>query len=314
MIHAAGAVVWRTGPEGPEVLVVHRPKYDDWSLPKGKQEPGEHLLVTAVREVEEETSVRPVLGPPLPSASYLYRGQDKRVDYWAATTYDDAKPSNEVDEVAWLPLNKAAEYLSYPHDQDVVAGLTPIRTIPLILLRHASAVPKDGGNPPGRAAGDLLRPLDRHGKRDADALAGLLACFAPRARVLSSPALRCAQTVQPYAARAEVRIEKIQDFIITTSAPRPTDLIRGLLAARRPVIVCLHRENLPEMLATACDLLGADPPPDPALPKGAFWVLHTRPGELAAIERHVPGGSLNPRRHFMYQVGEPGEHVGVGFR
>ena len=82
MIHAAGAVVWRTGPEGPEVLVVHRPKYDDWSLPKGKQEPGEHLLVTAVREVEEETSVRPVLGPPLPSASYLYRGQDKRVDYW----------------------------------------------------------------------------------------------------------------------------------------------------------------------------------------------------------------------------------------
>lgn len=311
MIHAAGAVVWRTGPEGPEVLVVHRPKYDDWSLPKGKQEPGERLLTTAVREVEEETSVRPVLGPPLPSASYLYRGQDKRVDYWAATTDDDAKPSNEVDEVAWLPLDKAAEYLSYPHDQDVVAGLVPIRTVPLILVRHASAVPKNGD--------DILRPLDRHGKHDADVLAGLLACFAPRARVLSSPALRCAQTVQPYAARAEVRIEKIQDFIITASAPRPTDLIHGLLAARRPVIVCLHRENLPGMLATTCDLLGVDPPPDPTLPKGAFWVLHTlaakdKPARLAAIERHLPGGSLSSRRHFMYQVGEPGEHVGVGFR
>ncbi len=280
VIRAAGAVVWRTGPEGPELLVVHRPRYDDWSLPKGKREPGEHLLITAVREVDEETSVRPVLGPPLPSAHYQYRGQDKRVDYWAATTDDDAKPSNEVDEVAWLPLDQAARYLSYPHDRDVVAGLVPVKTVPLIVVRHASAVPDNGD--------DMLRPLDRHGQRDADALAGLLSCFAHRARVLSSPALRCAQTVRPYAARAEVHIEKIKDFYHNDSGTPPTDLLRGLLEARRPAVLCVHRENLQEVLATACDLLGADLPPEPALPKGGFWVLHTLPGQLAAMECHVP--------------------------
>ena len=286
VIRAAGAVVWRSGPEGPELLVVHRPRYDDWSLPKGKREPGEHLLITAIREVEEETSVRPVLGPPLPPANYQYHGQDKRVDYWAATTDDDAKASNEVDEVAWLPLDQAAGYLSYPHDRDVVAGLVPVQTVPLIIVRHASAVPKSDS--PLGSAGDLLRPLDSRGQKDASALAGLLACFAPRARVLSSPALRCAQTVRPYAARAEVHIEKIKDFYHNGIGTPPIDLLRGLLEASRPAVLCLHRENLPEVLATACDLLGADPPADPGLPKGAFWVLHTLPGQLAAMERHAP--------------------------
>src|SRR5487761_9671 len=100
-ILAAGAVVWRQEPErpGPEVLLVHRSRYDDWSFPKGKREPGEHLLITAVREVQEETSVRPVLGPALRTVSYLARGMPKRVDYWAATTTDTAGPSHEVDDI-----------------------------------------------------------------------------------------------------------------------------------------------------------------------------------------------------------------------
>ena len=84
-ILSAGAVLWRRGRRpGTEVLLVHRPKYDDWSLPKGKREPGEHVLLTAVREVLEETSVRPVLGPRLPTTEYLARGRPKQVDYWSA--------------------------------------------------------------------------------------------------------------------------------------------------------------------------------------------------------------------------------------
>src|SRR5208282_4607834 len=114
LIRAAGAVVWRptiggnsgnsgnSGTSGAEVLLVHRPKYDDWSLPKGKREPGEHILLTAVREVFEETSVRSVLGPRLPTVEYLVGDVRKRIDYWSARSPgSQAAASNEVDVVSW---------------------------------------------------------------------------------------------------------------------------------------------------------------------------------------------------------------------
>jgi 8-oxo-dGTP pyrophosphatase MutT (NUDIX family)/phosphohistidine phosphatase SixA len=298
LIQAAGTVPWRTGPYGPEVLLVHRPKYDDWSLPKGKRDPGEDLLLTAVRETQEETSVRPVLGPPLGAVSYLVRGLPKRVDYWSAVTADEAKPSHEIDDVAWLPLGQAAERLSYPHDREVISRLVPRETVPLIIVRHAVAVPKG-------TTDDLLRPLDAGGRREAAALAGLLACFAPRARVLSSPALRCTQTVAPYAALTGAAVEETTNLARTTGGTTAVPLIRALLEARRAAIVCLHRENLALAVSAACSALGADPPADPELPKGGFWVLHTAAdgtagpgilrgtaGELVALELHERGGTL----------------------
>jgi len=277
VIRAAGAVVWRPGPDGAEILLVHRDKYDDWSLPKGKREPGEHRLVTAVREVQEETSVRPVLGPRLRKVSYLFRGEPKRVDYWSATTADEARSSHEVDAVAWLPLGQAGQRLSYSRDQEVVSGLIPRPTVPLIIVRHASARPKRGD--------DLGRRLDAHGARDAAALAGLLACFAPRARVLSSPARRCADTVRPYAAVAAVEVEQTPD-LITDGGTTPEPLIQALVRAARPAVVCVHRENLGAVLHAACAALGAASPAKPGLPKGAFWVLHA--GPAVTIERYRP--------------------------
>jgi 8-oxo-(d)GTP phosphatase len=288
LIRAAGAVLWRPGREspegqqGPEVLLVHRGQYDDWSLPKGKREPGEHLLITAVREVEEETSVRPVLGPPLRTVSYHVRGAPKRVYYWTATADGEAKASNEVDAVEWLPLAEAAGRLSYPHDVKVVADLAAEPTVPIIIVRHASAGPKGGD--------DLARPLDAKGERDAAALAGLLAAFAPHGRVLSSPARRCVDTVGRYAAAAGATIERHPD-LETTNHYSAEPLIRDVVAAGQPAILCLHRENLPRVLDAACAVLGAPSPEDPALPKGGFWVLHTVPrkgaGRLTAVERHT---------------------------
>jgi 8-oxo-(d)GTP phosphatase len=301
LIRAAGAVLWRPGPE---ILLVHRPRYDDWSLPKGKQEPGEHILQTAVREVQEETSVRPVLGPRLRSVSYLSRGEPKHVGYWQAQA-DSAAADNEIDAVEWLPAEKALTRLSYPHDRDVVSDLDPVETVPLILLRHASAGSKSASaGPKGAPAGqqgDLLRPLDAKGERDAAVLAGLLACFAPRARVVSSPAVRCTQTVVPYTEVAEVPLETDPSLkahsIRTSSGPSPGNPLRTLVARilveqtllgeRRPAIVCLHRENLPEALAAACSALGAKPPRDHSLHKGSFWVLHVAvAGKLVAMERY----------------------------
>jgi 8-oxo-(d)GTP phosphatase len=283
LIRAAGAVLWRPGPE---VLLVHRSRYDDWSLPKGKQERGEHILVTAVREVQEEASVRPVLGPRLSSVSYHVRGEPKRVDYWQARA-GEAAADNEIDAVEWLPLDKALDRLSYRHDEAVVRELDPVETVPLILLRHAEAAPKGA---PGDVQGDLRRPLDAAGERDAATLAGLLGCFAPRARVLSSPAERCTQTVRPYTEAAGVPLEtddSLQTHISrTASSSRPGPLLRSLVSSRQPVIVCLHRENLADALAAACAELGAPPPEDPAVSKGSFWVLHTGGGKLVARERY----------------------------
>jgi len=295
LILAAGALVWRPAAGGTEVLLVHRPRYDDWSLPKGKRERGEHLLLTAVREVFEESSVRPVLGPRLPTTEYLAAGRPKRVDYWSAVGPDSsAEASHEIDAVAWVPLAQAAGQLSYAHDATVLAALRPRPTVPLILLRHASA-----GQRTAHPDDDARRPLDAEGAIDARLLAGLLACFAPRARVLSSPALRCRQTVQPFAAEFGGSVEAEPALAVPR---RPSDsslsrtsvgdslatLVRDLVAADGAAVVCLHRENLPQALAAACGALGAPSalPDDPELPKGGFWVVHAASGSLAAMERY----------------------------
>jgi 8-oxo-dGTP pyrophosphatase MutT (NUDIX family)/phosphohistidine phosphatase SixA len=294
-LRSAGAVLWRPAGRGIEVLLVHRPKYDDWSLPKGKREPGEHVLLTATREVLEETSVRPVLGPRLRTVQYLAHGQPKQVEYWAALAADDqATASHEIDALAWLPLPQALDRLSYPHDGDVIASLPGRATVPIILVRHASA-----GHKGGWPGDDMLRPLDRAGELDALLLADLLCCFAPRARVISSPALRCTRSVRPYAERFGGSVEA--KAVLTVAGPATesfsdrTDradtlryLFRDLVATGQPVVACLHGENLPLALAAACSVLGAPAPADfdPSLPKGGFLVLHVAAGTLVALERY----------------------------
>jgi len=293
-ILSAGAVLWRAGAHGIEVLLVHRSKYDDWSLPKGKREPGEHVLLTAAREVLEETSVRAVFGPRLRTVEYLAHGRPKQVDYWSALgTPDQAEPSHEIDAVSWLTLPLALDRLSYPHDADVIRSMEPRATVPLILVRHASAGSRDGWG--GR---DLLRPLDAEGAMDALLLADLLACFAPRARVISSPALRCTESVRPYAERfgGSVEAEAVlavpgrdsDSFLDRTNlADTLRHLFRDLVAAGQPVVACLHRENLPLAVAAACSVLGATPPAEAdLLPKGGFCVLHAAASELVALERY----------------------------
>jgi len=295
-IPSAGAVLWRWAADGIEVLLVHRPKYDDWSLPKGKREPGEHVLLTAVREVDEETSVRPVLGPRLRTAEYLANGRPKRVDYWSAFTGgQQAAASHEIDAVSWLPLRHAPDRLSYPHDADVIASLQPRQTVPLILLRHAPA-----GRKYDWPGDDLLRPLDERGAIDALALADLVACFAPSARVVSSPALRCTETVRPYAARFGGSVD-VEDALappgrtsgssssLTNGGDSLRYLFRDLVAAGQPAVACLHRENLPQALAAACSALRV-PLPAGSLSPGSLSPGTLSPGTLSPGT--LPSGTL----------------------
>jgi 8-oxo-dGTP pyrophosphatase MutT (NUDIX family)/phosphohistidine phosphatase SixA len=287
-VRAAGAVLWRDGADGPEVALVHRPKYDDWSLPKGKAEPGEHVLLTAVREVAEETGQRITLGRRLSSSVYTADGRPKVVDYWAARCRDPAAafvPSHEVDDLAWLTVGAAARRLSYDRDVVILEEFAsgPARTEPLILLRHASA-----GSRSGWRGADLARPLDARGAADADRLAWLLRCFGIQ-RVISSAAERCVATVRPYAALAGGTIELEPLFTVGAQVAPETAALRAAALAGRAAVICAHRENLPLLLAACCDRLEARPPAGPPLRKARFWVLHVDPdGTLATAERHGP--------------------------
>ena len=302
VVHAAGAVLWRVRAGGIETALVHRPRYDDWSFPKGKSMPGEHVLLTAVREVEEETGVRAALGRRLASQSYPAEGQTKRVEYWAArpVSAEQFTPNDEVDALAWLPLPAARERLSYPRDVSLLDSFTadPADTAPVILLRHAAAVAKKAWRDAGHDD-DLARPLSDAGKEQAGVLGELLSTFAP-ARVISSAARRCLDTVTPYAERAGVPVTQEPAFTVDGkaqshggadwTATRDARLrIAEAVRSRRPVIICAHRQNLSWMLAEACELAGAPVPDGPPLRRGAFWVLQLGGGRLMSAEQHQVG-------------------------
>lgn len=192
-VRAAGAVVWR--PTG-EIALVHRPRHDDWSFPKGKLEPGETAPFAAVREVAEEAGVAVTLGPSLGEIRYQVAEGAKLVRYWAAPAGAGSFAVNEeTDELAWVPPSRARELLTYPHDLDVLARFVA-RGRPssiLVLVRHAKAGSRQNWDGP-----DALRPLSSPGREQAGALAGFLALFGPR-RIVSAPPLRCRDTVAPLA-------------------------------------------------------------------------------------------------------------------
>lgn len=130
---AAGCVLWRRSPdgEGIELALVHRPRYDDWSHPKGKLKRGEEPLDAAVREVHEETGMRCVPGRPLPAVHYLVDGRPKTVHYWAAEAKEgDFVPNSEVDRLLWLAPAAARERLTQSHDRPLVDAALAVLPLP----------------------------------------------------------------------------------------------------------------------------------------------------------------------------------------
>ena len=210
MIRAAGGVLWRRTVGGIEIGLVHRARYADWTHPKGKADAGEHRVVTAVREIREETRARVRLGAPLPSVRYDVNGQPKRVRYWSARLVD-AEPfvaTDEIDDFVWVPADEAHERLSYPREVEVLDAFLSVDadTSPLVVLRHAKAVRRSDWSRVRDAGPDEARPLRSEGHAQAQALVPLLTAYGPT-RLVSSAALRCVDTVDPYAADLGVRVE-----------------------------------------------------------------------------------------------------------
>jgi 8-oxo-dGTP diphosphatase len=286
---AAGAVLWRAAAGGIEVCVVHRPAYDDWSLPKGKLDDGEHPLVAALREVLEETGLAAVPSLRLPDVHYtLPDGVPKIVEFWSmqagtAAAVPIADPT-EVDDIAWLSPTAATARLSYPADADLVAQVAALPTITAqtLLVRHARA-----GERKKWSGNDALRPLDSVGEKQASVLGTVTSLFAPK-RLFAAPPLRCKQTLEPLSEALSLPIVSDSAFAeppVAEDAPAKAKVAAARLIELRDgdrAAICSQGKLIPPLLAELRQ--EADPAPFKT-PKGGGWVLSWSGDRLVALSR-----------------------------
>jgi 8-oxo-dGTP diphosphatase len=282
IVAAAGAVVLRPRARGADqVLLVHRPKYDDWSFPKGKLDPGEDARTAAVREVLEETGVAIRLGPPLSHQCYEVRNGSTRVKlvhYWvgrARGEHDVAayEPNDEVDDVRWVDLETAGGMLTYPRDRDTLEEARQLggETEPLVVLRHADARSRKQWK-----GDDRERTLTEKGEHQAHQLSPTLASYGVE-RLVSSSSRRCWTTLAPYGVLVDRNIE-VTDALSEEDATLEEVAEELEQLFDEPVVVCSHRKVLPAIF----EALRVAPAP---LDKGGMLVVHHDHGLVAALER-----------------------------
>lgn len=276
---AAGVVAF--GP-GRQVLLVHRPRYDDWSFPKGKLDPGETAPVAAIREVAEETGLHVRLGPALTSQHYPVAGRGKTVHYWVGWPEGDPDVSgylvnDEIDEVVWLPVEEAQQRLTYDRDRTtlVEAGRLRKKTRAVVVLRHAKARSRRAWT----KRPDQERPLLVPGQDQAQRLVPRLAVYGAT-RVVSSTSTRCVQTVSPFADSTGWPLEQRGSLTEEgASVDSVLEVVDDLLAGSESAVLCTHRPVLPAVW----DALGV---PDAELEPAGFVVVHHRKGRVVATELH----------------------------
>jgi len=298
VIEAAGGVLWRASARGVEAAVVHRPRYDDWSLPKGKLSPGEHPLLGALREIAEETGFAARPGRLVAESRYRHGGAPKRVRYWDMQVVGGSFAANdEVDELAWLTMPETIARLAPNRDRPIAeAFAADVRaTTACVVVRHGQA-----GEHSARADDDRERPLDDAGRRQAVALTPLLTAFGAR-RVLSADVARCLDTVAPFAATQGVAIEtddalSADGFLADPAAA--TKRLRRLVETGQPRVLCGQGEAISPFLKHISAELSASSRPtfdgeafDGQVGKGGFAVVHVDaadPTRLVAIDGYPP--------------------------
>lgn len=319
VIECAGALVWRVRDEQLQVLVIHRPRYDDWSWPKGKVDPGETLAAAAVREVKEETGKFVALGIALPGLQYITpEGALKRVHYWAARVIKksdaaviarapvaDVDPT-EVDEHKWLTVKEAAKKLSRDADRTPLAALSSafengdLDSQVMAIARHGKALARS------QWQGDEgSRPLTPLGTAQSAALVPVLAAFGIQ-KIVTSEWRRCADTIKPYMKAAGVLSLESDLFTEASHERNPkavTAAIIKLVESDVPSVVCCHRPVLPTVFKTMAKatpgpaVRSAYPAADPYLSPGEVLIAHVVRGVGGTESRIVGIEIVRPAMH-----------------
>lgn len=290
---AAGGVPWRRDDGELRLAVVHRPRYDDWSFPKGTLLPGELPLLAAVREVTEETGLAVVVGRRLPRTSYLSSEGPKTVEYWGMHATGEFIANAETDGMEWLTPAESVQRLSYPDDRALVGDLlaVPIEPVGLLLIRHGQA--GDSERWPGA---DIERPLDERGSAEAHALAEVLPVFGP-ARILSADPVRCRQTVQPLATRLGIPVAAApefgeDDYFGASDIARAS--VIDWLTADLVTAVSSQGGVIPDLLEwlfeAAPRITGVSPrrvDPSPPARKGSVWAMTAHVGRVISADYYA---------------------------
>lgn len=305
-VYAAGGLVWRQVEGKLRILLIHRTKYRDVTLPKGKVDPGEMLAETAVREIFEETGVRVVLGPPVGVSRYrMTNRKQKVVHYWAAEARDKAiresrfVPNREIAAIEWVSVKKARTALSYPVDVEILDAFEKLadegilHTFPIIALRHAKAVSRSEWQ-----GSDASRPLTTRGQNQARSIVGALRAFGVR-RIVTSDAVRCVETVAPLA-EALGRVAHQTELLSQDAWEDGLSDVRTVVGKRvrsgKPAVICSHGPVMPDVLREIAlatgTIQGSYLSSAADLDVAAFSVVHlsaTNPGSgIISIETHAP--------------------------
>ena len=296
-IRAAGGVVWRNavdadGPAAIEVAIIHRQRYDDWSLPKGKLAAGEREVDGAIREVLEETGYHVRLGRSLGETRYqkVDSGvtRQKVVRWWAMEAAAGGfGPTREVDELRWLTLGEAHDLLTRDMDRDVldrfVRGSSTGRMV--LLVRNGSAVSRNGWE-----GDDRLRPLDACGWAQADELVRLLAHFDPT-DIRAADVVRCQQTVQPLAASLGLPVSE-EPLLAEDGYATDKDAAATVVRTAGDVHGCVVLSSQGDVIAGLVGHLSEEDDIDlavtPAARKASVWALELQGDRLVSAEYFPP--------------------------
>lgn len=311
-IRAAGALLWRTTDDGPEVLLVHRPRYDDWSIPKGKAKHRETFRDCAIREMKEESGTDVVLGVPLGWVHYeTPDGNWKEVRYWVATELPKSSAvrgsrakvqratKSEIDKRRWFSIKAASKKATSADDRALIKRFAAmiddgtVASVPFIVLRHARAKKRALWK-----AGEEDRPLSTSGRARTHQISEALSAYGVT-RVSSSPWERCMESVRGYAQATGLSIREVPELTEDAYERDPESVWRyvddALGALTEATSVCIHRPTLATMLPAIAyyipkKLARHIPVKDPFLRAGEALVFHVvRRGKKAprivAVER-----------------------------
>jgi 8-oxo-dGTP diphosphatase len=286
MIRAAGALLWReAGDRKIEIALIHRPKYDDWTLPKGKIDDGESALQCAFRELVEETGIRATFTRQLGSVDYEESGQRKRVIFWAAQCAQDSSAfmaNDEVDQLRWLSVEESLTVATYKSDREIIENFNSQEhhTDTLIILRHTKALERGDWDDE-----DSQRTLSEVGLDQAQFLIKHLEPFAIN-EIYTSNYTRCVQTVTPIAhARglAVTQVPSLNEATFEEDPLRSTSFANALKQDEKNILICSHNPVIPTMLRGILntklknkDLIKLEP--------GDAWIVHRVRGEIVGLD------------------------------